>query len=415
MITVQTVPSNLLISPEFSNFTKANLLADGVFSVYLNTNGGNVAIGGGDYGAQTINTLSMDASLQGFIKNTLSRLSQFVNIDFQFNSDSKNTDLNFYLDTKIDIGGSGTTLGIALENSQPNHNWWEVILNTPALASNTSYLHYATIHELGHVLGLEHPFDTSDGDVFISSDPTKGAYPEDTVMAYRSPEGVQWPDWYSVNDIQALVTLWGARLQVYTSANDKIIGQDFNEKLDGAGGQDTLVVHGKSSEYSFTVQNGTSFLTDNIYGRDGMDTLTNIERIQFTDGTVTADLATTINNSTIYRLYQAAFARMPDEAGLRFWTSQSNSGQSIENISQAFLSAPEFTQRYGANLSNAQYVDQLYLNVLGRSGEANGVSYWNEVLNTGQATKDTVLIGFATSSENVLRTADHISHGFFIG
>ena len=146
-----------------------------------------------------------------------------------------------------------------------------------------------------------------------------------------------------------------------------------------------------------------------------MDALTNVERIQFTDGIVAADLAVTAGNAQIYRLYQAAFARIPDEGGLRYWVSQHDDGQSLDSISHAFLNAPEFTQRYGSNLTNAQYVDQLYLNVLGRKGEVDGVTYWNDVLNTGKATKDTVLIGFAESPENVAGTAAHVYHGFFIG
>ena len=415
MIAAQYIVPNLLISPEFSSFTKSNMLSDGVLSVYLNTSAGNVAIGGGDYGAQTIKAMEMDTSFQDFIKNTFAQLSRVVNIDFQLSSDPMNSDMNFYMDTTIDVGGSGTTLGIALENKQPGHNWWEVILNTPALGSNKSYLQYASIHELGHVLGLEHPFDGSDGEVYKSTDPNLSAYPEDTVMAYRNPQSPQWPDWYSVNDIQALVTLWGARQQIYTSANDTIASQYYNEKIDGSAGVDTFVVHGKSTEYSLTFQGGSSFLTDRTTGRDGMDTLTNVERIQFTDGIVAADLAVTAGNAQIYRLYQAAFARIPDEGGLRYWVSQHDDGQSLDSISHAFLNAPEFTQRYGSNLTNAQYVDQLYLNVLGRKGEVDGVTYWNDVLNTGKATKDTVLIGFAESPENVAGTAAHVYHGFFIG
>lgn len=188
-----------------------------------------------------------------------------------------------------------------------------------------------------------------------------------------------------------------------------------NNTIDGGSGVDTIVVHGSSAQYQFSVQNGSAVIKDTIFSRDGTNILTNIEHIQFTDGTIAADLAVTPDNALIYRLYQAAFARMPDEGGLRYWVGKHDKGLSVNDMAPLFRGSQEFTQKYGSNLTNAQYVDQLYLNVLGRKGETGGVTYWNDVLDSGKATKDTVLIGFAGSPENVSGTAAHIDHGFFIG
>lgn len=414
MTTTQYIPTNLIISPDFSDFSKRNPINDGVLSIYLHTTGGSVDIGGGDYGAQKIQSLSMDPSLQEFWKASFNRLAQIINVDFRLSSDPRTADLNIYLDTKIEVGATGTTLGIALENSQPSHNWWEIILNNPALSSNKPYLHYASIHELGHVLGLEHPFDSSDGDVYKTTDPNLSAFPEDTVMAYRSPQDSLWPEWYSFNDIEALISLWGARKHVYSSASDIIQGKNYSETIDGLQGADTFVVSGKSSEYTTNIKTDLVVIKDNVTGRGGTDTLINIERIKFADGTIAADLPVTADSAQIYRLYQAAFARMPDETGLRYWIDQSSKGLSPHDAAYYFRSAPEFLQKYGANLTNAQYVDQLYQNVLGRKGDVSGVSYWNSVLDKNASTKDAVLVGFAGSPENVAGTADHISYGFFI-
>lgn len=423
MSALARIPASELISQSFYDFSRANALSDGALDVYLNVNGGNVAIGGGEYGNQTIRTMSMDSALQAYLQTSFERLSRIIDIDFRLSPDRQNTDLNFYLDTTIDVGGAGTTLGIALPNTRAGHSWWEIILNTPALISQTDYLHYASIHELGHVLGLEHPFDATDGDVYISSDPQLGAYPEDTVMAYRTPESGRWPEWYSLNDLEALIKLWGARTQLFTAADETIIGQDYseifdgaggNDAIDGRGGRDTVIFHGASSQYDVTVQNGSVVVKDNVHGRDGVDTLVNVEHVKFTDGVVAADVPVTADNALIYRLYQAAFARMPDEDGLRFWIGAHNNGQSITAVADYFLGSPEFSQKYGGALTNSQYIDLLYQNILGRAGDANGLAFWNGLLDNGGATKSAALIGFAGSPENVLNTAAHIDHGFFI-
>ena len=62
-----------------------------------------------------------------------------------------------------------------------------MFLNIPSFKNNQDYLRYAFIHELGHAIGLEHPFNNSDGDVFEEETSfSDSAYAEETVMAYRN-------------------------------------------------------------------------------------------------------------------------------------------------------------------------------------------------------------------------------------
>jgi len=86
------------------------------------------------------------------------------------------------------------------------------LLAEPAFQGNQSYLRYAFLHELGHSLGLEHPFEDRDGDTVNGvTDPALSVYPQDTVMAYRLPLEGAWPQVYSVNDWAALERIWGVR------------------------------------------------------------------------------------------------------------------------------------------------------------------------------------------------------------
>jgi Ca2+-binding RTX toxin-like protein len=256
-----------LISPDFASFSSSHVLADRVLQVHLHSAGGAITVGGGPFGAQTIQSLPMDLALQTDLQTILARLDRLIGIDFSLSADPNAAEVSLYLDQEIDTGDSGNTLGLALINHQQSRQWWEVIINGPALAGRPDYERYAFVHELGHVLGLEHPFDNSDGDSYGGTNPYASAFPEDTVMAYRTPRGGAWPQWFSDNDIEALVTLWGAEQQLFSEAADMIIGQNYSENLAGAGGADTIIGGGGND----TLSGGRG--RDQLFGGPGADRL----------------------------------------------------------------------------------------------------------------------------------------------
>ena len=99
----------------------------------------------------------------------------------------------------------------------------------------------------------------------------------------------------------------------------------------------------------------------------------------------------------VARLYFAYFLRVPDQSGLDHWREKYRTGTSLAAISQAFASSSEFRTRYGS-LSNRQFVETVYLNVLGRPGDESGIAYWTGQLDSGK-TRGAVMTGFSESSE----------------
>jgi uncharacterized delta-60 repeat protein len=99
----------------------------------------------------------------------------------------------------------------------------------------------------------------------------------------------------------------------------------------------------------------------------------------------------------VMRLYLAYFLRFPDYAGLQFWVGFSATNP-LTSISDAFASSPEFAARYGST-TDAEFVDLVYRNVLGRAPDAAGASFWEQQLASGARTRGEVMLAFSESEE----------------
>ncbi len=152
------------------------------------------------------------------------------------------------------------------------------------------------------------------------------------------------------------------------------------------------------------------------------DSLTGITTLQFddqslsvsTDIQATFDQVTGLNTDSgeMFRLYNAAFARFPDASGLEYWIEQFSSGKNTRRVvAQSFLGSAEFTEKYGSNVSDETYVNNLYKNVLGRDADTEGLNYWVGNLSSGLETRYEALLGFAESAENKALFTDMTGFG----
>ncbi len=164
------------------------------------------------------------------------------------------------------------------------------------------YGYETLLHELGHALGLKHPFDD---DIHLPSSQDNTNY---TLMSYTSVGGPH--STYSEYDIAALKWLYGmdglggalginsttggryitgtsgADTLTGTAANDTLEGDGGNDMIDGGSGTDTAVFRGARSNYTFnTLANGDLQVISKD-GIDGTDTLRSIEILKFSDMSV---------------------------------------------------------------------------------------------------------------------------------
>jgi len=87
-------------------------------------------------------------------------------------------------------------------------------------------------------------------------------------------------------------------------------------------------------------------------------------------------MPTATNTQKIAGLYSAFFNRAPDSNGLATWEARINTEQStLSDIAAGFAAHPLFTTTYG-DMTDQQFVEAIYTNVLGSAGDSKGISYW---------------------------------------
>ena len=191
-----------------------------------------------------------------------------------------------------------------------------------------------------------------------------------------------------------------------TAGNDLFTSSFGNDLFDGSSGTDTVVFSGTRSNYTLS-KTSTGWKVSST--SQGVDSLSNIERLKFPDKTVALDIDG--NAGEVYRLYQAAFNRTPDKGGLGDWIYGMDTGMSLLDVSAGFINSNEFKSVYGANPTNSEVVTRFYQNVLHRAPEQAGYDYWMNQLNSGAQTRTQVLTGFSESNENQVQVIGVIQNG----
>ncbi len=204
-------------------------------------------------------------------------------------------------------------------------------------------------------------------------------------------------------------------------ASDDTINASFgDDDIDGGEGTDTVVYARNRNQVTHEWQDdGTIVVTRLVLG-DGIDTMVDIERIDFNDGSLLYDVDTP-NLGFGYRIYQASFNRTPDEGGVLFWIGNLDHFDTLgwsqyekeQFLATQFIQSDEFKDLFGANPTNEQYIDAMYLNVLDRLPDQGGYDFWVGGMEQG-LTREDILIAFTKSDENVARTAPDLDDGVWV-
>jgi len=170
------------------------------------------------------------------------------------------------------------------------------------------------------------------------------------------------------------------------AGSNQLNGQGGNDQIDGGEGIDTAVYAGARSQYVLTA--GASYAVNGSATGEGTDTLTNVERLQFSDTWLAIDLAG--NGGMVAKILGAVFgqAAVSDRAlagiGLNITDT---SGQTYEQLMQLALNF-----RLGGSPSNAAVVDLLYTNVIGAPPDAATQAFFVSWITDGSFTQASLAV-----------------------
>lgn len=217
----------------------------------------------------------------------------------------------------------------------------------------------------------------------------------DAIMVTQTTAG--WSD--QVDGVEELrfanTTVFTSEIQDAPTAlspgDDTFTVTSGTDSVDAGLGFDVAVIDRDRAETSIAVNNDEV----SVEGAGIEATLRGFERLSF-DGLTLGfdDLA-----KRVYRLYEAAFDRDPDQDGLGYWIEEIEKGMTFDAASARFIASPEFKDAYGSSLTDTEFVDIVYQNVLDRQPDERGRNYWLEEMASG-ADRAEILARFSDSEEN---------------
>ncbi len=119
----------------------------------------------------------------------------------------------------------------------------------------------------------------------------------------------------------------------------------------------------------------------------------------FTFADVVAQPGLTDAHARVFRLYEAFFDREPEPGGAQFWVNAFDQCWTLQHITAHFAVSDEFVATYGPAVTDEEFIDIIYANVLDRAPDAGGRAFWADQIATGAKTRAEVMLDFSWSPE----------------
>ena len=188
-----------------------------------------------------------------------------------------------------------------------------------------------------------------------------------------------------------------------TSGNDMLAIFPGDNTVDGGPGIDTALFSGPASTYSASSPGNGKV---NVGAADGLHSLVNVERLQFSDVKLAFDMTGSAGNAAklIGGAVGAGYLTSAYAALKGVVINAFDSGQSMQQLSTLAVGLDMFQQMLGGTRSNADFVNLIYKNIIGTLPTAADLSSLVGLLDSGMSQGDFLAFG-ANSAIN----AQHIN------
>lgn len=208
---------------------------------------------------------------------------------------------------------------------------------------------------------------------------------------------VSVPDTFvGTNDADILTGYRGADVYQLRGGNDTVTGGGGNDAIDGGAGLDTAVYEGPSSSYAVTRGASAWTVTDRT-GAEGADTLTAVERVQFSDTRIALDLDGNagVVGQVLRALVGPAALRLPLYVG--YGLQAVDAGAAYASVVDLAISATPLS-----TASHRDFVRSVYRNVFGTDADAPTIDQLAGLLDSGALTKSAMGVIAAQHDANTL-------------
>ena len=161
------------------------------------------------------------------------------------------------------------------------------------------------------------------------------------------------------------------------SGNDKITGGAGNDEIHGGAGIDTAYFSSSFIDYTLRDE-GSKFIVESLSGTDGLDSLFNVERLNFSDIKVAIDLDG--NAGTTAKVLGAVFgaSSITNQEYIGIGIDLLDSGMSYETLMELALNA-------AGVVTNEAVVQSLYTNVIGSAPTSSEAALYVGLLDSGMS------------------------------